>query len=98
MSTTAMTMMAMTSSAPTTVRISVLRSIRGVSVFFLLFIVSSRGDNAGSGQNAQPPPVKTGIRSPEAVIPVTARSAEPIIKSSCTMESFTPMARSSARV
>ena len=47
-------------------------------------------------QNAQPPSLNICTRSPEAVTPVTLRSSEPIMKSSCTMESFTPMARSSS--
>ena len=49
-------------------------------------------------QNAQPPARNMGISRPSPAVPVIFRSSEPIIKSSCIMESFMPSARHSSRL
>ena len=42
--------------------------------------------------------MKMGTSRPSAVMPVMQRSAEPIIKSSWIMDSFTPRARAASGV
>ena len=62
------------------------RSLRDRSLFFML------------AQNTQLPLRKMGTVRPSSHTASMLMSAEPIIKSSCTMESLTPRARHSSSV